>query len=117
MFNITYPKFPCRICVRNVSEKDKVVQCDLCELWAHIKCNNFNYLNYTYIQKSNESWYCVECCSAIFSFNSLPSNKNFLYCCTNTDNNSTHCIDLENYYNNSLLFKIFFKSRTFSKPV
>ena len=44
MCNITYPKFPCRICEKNVSDKDKAVQCDLCELWVHIKCSNLNYL-------------------------------------------------------------------------
>ena len=45
MCNITYPKFPCRICEKNVSDKDKAVQCDLCKLWVHIKCNNLNYLD------------------------------------------------------------------------
>ena len=32
-------KFPCKICAKNVQDKDKAVQCDLCELWIHIKCN------------------------------------------------------------------------------
>ena len=41
-------------------------------------------------------------CSTIFPFNSLSSNKNFLACCTNTNNNSTHWIDLENYHNSLL---------------
>ena len=44
MRNIKNPKFPCRICTKNVHDKDKAVQCDLCELWIHIKCNNLNYL-------------------------------------------------------------------------
>ena len=105
MCNITYPKFPCRICEKNVSDKDKAVQCDLCELWVHIKCNNLNYLDYRYLQNSNESWYCIECCSTIFPYNSLFSNKNFLSCCTNTDNNNTHWIDLENDHNSSLSLK------------
>ena len=103
--NIIYPKFPCRICIKNVSDKDKAVQCDLSELWVHIKCNNLNYLDYRYLQNSNESWYCIECCSTIFPFNYLFSNKNFLACCTNTDNNSIHWIDLENDYNSSLSLK------------
>ena len=41
----------------------------------------------------------------MFPFNSLSSNKNFLVCCTNTDNNSTHWIDLENDHNSSLSLK------------
>ena len=44
--NRNYPKFPCKICPKNVSDKVKAVQCDLCELWVHIKCNNLNYLDY-----------------------------------------------------------------------
>ena len=39
MCNINHPKFPCRICAKNVHDKDKAVQCDLCELCIHIKCN------------------------------------------------------------------------------
>ena len=87
-----------------MSDKDKGVQFDLCELWVHIKCNNLNYLDYRYLQNSNESWYCIECCSTIFPFNSL-FNRNFS-CCTNTDNNNnTHWIDLENDHNSSLSLK------------
>ena len=102
MCNITYPKFPCRICEKNVSDKDKAVQCDLCELSVHIKCNNLNYLDNRCLQNSNKSWYCIECCSTIFPFNSFLSNKNFLSCFTNTDHNNTHWIDLENDHNSSL---------------
>ena len=39
MRNTNDPKFPCKVCAKNVHDKDKVVQCDLCELWIHIKCN------------------------------------------------------------------------------
>ena len=105
MCNINYPKFPCKICARNVYDKVKVVQCDLSELWVYIKCNNLNYLDDRYLQNSNESWYCIECCSTIFSFNSISSNRNFPACCTNTDNNTTQWIDLENDYNSSLSLK------------
>ena len=105
MCNINFPKFSCRICVKNVSDKDKAVQCDLCELWVHIKCNNLNYLDYRHFENWNKTWYYIECSSTIFPFNSLSSNKIFLACCTNTDNNSTHWIDLENDHNSSLSLK------------
>ena len=101
-----YPKFPYKTCAKNVSENVKAVQCNLCELWVHIKCNNLNYLDYRYLQNSNESRYCTECCSTIFPFNSLSNNKNFLACCTNTDNNTTQWIDLENDRNSSLSLKL-----------
>ena len=104
-----YPKFPCKICTKNVSEINKAVPCwnFEWELWVHIEYNNLNYLNYSYLQNSNESWNCVECCSTIFPFNSLFSYKNVLACCTNTDNNTTQWIDLENDHNGSLSLKPF----------
>ena len=46
MCNTNHPKFPGKICAKKVHGKDKVVHCDLCELWIHIKCKNFNYLDY-----------------------------------------------------------------------
>ena len=90
MCNINYPKFPYKFCAKNVHDKDKAVQCELCELWGHIKSKNLNYLDRRYLQNCDESSYCIECCSTIFPFNSLSSNKDFLACCTNTDSNITH---------------------------
>ena len=71
----------------------------------NLKCNHLNYLDYRYLQNYDESWYCIECCSTIFPFNSLSSNKNFLACCTNTDSNITQWKDLENDHNSSLSLK------------
>ena len=105
MCNINHPKFPCKICAKNVQDKDKAVQCDLCELWIHIKCNNLDYLYYRHLQKADESWYCIECCSTIFPFNSLTSNRNYPACCTDTDSNITQGKDLENDHNSSLSLK------------
>ena len=64
-----------------------------------------SYLDYRYRQNSSESLYCIEFCGTIFPFNSLSSNKNFLACFTNTDNNTTQWIDLENDHNSSLSLK------------
>ena len=101
MCSINHPKLSCKICAKHVQDKDKSVQCDLCELWIHIKC----YLDYRYLQNCDESWYCTECCSTIFPFNSLSSNKNSLACCTNTDSNITQWKNLENNHDSSLLLK------------
>ena len=87
------------------NDKYKAVQCNLCELWIHIKCNNLNYLDYRYLQNCDESWYCIECCRTIFPFNSLSSNNNFLVCCTNIDSNITQWKHLENDHDSSLLLK------------
>ena len=55
----------------------------------------------------DESWYCIDCCSSIFPFNSLSSNKNFLTCCTSPDSDSNfiQLKELENDHNSSLLLK------------
>ena len=75
------------------------------ELWIHIKCNNLNSLDYRYLQNCDESWYCIECYSTIFPFNSLSNNKNFMACCTSTDSNITQWKDLGNDYNSLLSLK------------
>ena len=90
---------------KNVHDKDKAVQCDLCALWIHIKRNNLNHLDCRYLQNCDESWYCIECCSTIFPFNSLSSNKKFLTCCTNTDSNIIQWKDLDNDHASSLSLK------------
>ena len=105
MCNINHPKFPCRICAKNVQGKDKAVQCDLLELWIHIKYNKLNYLDYRYLQNCDESWYCTDCNSTVFPFKSLSSNKNILACCTNTDNNIIQWRDLEHNHDSSLSLK------------
>ena len=33
MCDITHLKFPCKISAKKGHDKDKAVQCDLCELW------------------------------------------------------------------------------------
>ena len=47
-------KFPCKICVRNVTNCDQAIQCDLCDFWVHIKCNDLNYIDYKFLQNSND---------------------------------------------------------------
>ena len=102
MCNINQP-----ICAKNTHDKDKAVKCDLCKLWIHIKCNNLNYLDYRYVQNCDESWYRRECCSTIFPFNFLSSNKNFLACCTSTDSDIIQWKDVENNHDRSLSLKPF----------
>ena len=48
MCNINYPKFSCRICVKNVSYKDKAVQCDLFGFILNV--TNLNYLDYKLLE-------------------------------------------------------------------
>ena len=49
MCNVNYPEFPCRICAKNVHEKDKAVQCDLCKFWIHIMTLEYEYIFSKYL--------------------------------------------------------------------
>ena len=45
--NSINPKLPCSAFAKNGHDKDNAVQCDLCEHWIQIKCNNLNYLDHS----------------------------------------------------------------------
>ena len=32
-------KYPCSLCGKSVMSNQKAIQCDNCDLWAHIKCD------------------------------------------------------------------------------
>ena len=70
-------KFPCKICKNNVTNSDQAIQCDLCDSWVHIKCNDLNFIDYKFLQNSNDPWFCISCCSEIFPFSTVK-NKNFI---------------------------------------
>ena len=72
--NIT---IPCKICNTNIKDTDSATQCDICQFWIHMKCNNLNHIDYKYLQGSNDPWFCISCCNEIFPFGTL-GNKNFL---------------------------------------
>ena len=74
-------------------------------MWTLDSYNNLNYLDYRYLQNCHESSYYIECCSTIFPFNSLSSNKNLLACCTSTDRNLIQWEYLENDHDGLLSLK------------
>ena len=69
--------FSCKNCKNNVTNSSKAIQCDLCDSWVHIKCNDLDYIDYQFLQNSNDPWFCISCCSEIFSFSAVK-NKNFI---------------------------------------
>ena len=79
-----YIVYPCKICHVNVSNKDSVAQCDICQSYVHMKCNKLNHIDYKYLQGSNDPWYCLSCCSNIFPFGTL-TNKDFISSITVTN--------------------------------
>ena len=75
--------FPCKICENNVTYCNEAMQCDLCDSWVHIKCNDLNYIDYKFLQNSNDPWFCISRCSEIFPFNTVKNKNSNFY-----DNNS-----------------------------
>ena len=69
--------FRCKICNTNIKDTDSAAQCDICQFWIHMTCNNLNHIDYKYLQGSNGPWFCISCCNEIFPFGTL-ANKNFL---------------------------------------
>ena len=73
--NIVFPS--CNICEKSVSDNDDAIQCDICQAWMYLKCNKLSHIDYKYLQRSSDPWFCLCCCSTIFLF-WLLSNKDFL---------------------------------------
>ena len=88
-------KFPCKIFENNVPNCDQVFQCDLCDSWVHFKCSDLNYIDYKFLQNFNDPWFCIQCCSEIFPFNTVK-NRNFFSIFYDSNGNSK---------NSSLLLK------------
>ena len=60
-----------KICNTNIKDKDNAAQCDIYQFWIHMKRNNLNYINYKYLQGSNDPWFCISCCNEIVPFGTL----------------------------------------------
>ena len=69
--------FPSKSCENIVTNCNQAIQCDLCDSWIHIKCNDLNYIDYEFLQNSNDPWFCISLCSEVFPFNTVK-NKNFI---------------------------------------
>ena len=88
--------FPCKVCGKNVN---------------NIMIEPFNMTFVTigftlivitliilikFLQNSIDPWYCILCCSQIFQFKSMKSNKNFSMCVSNFHNNNKPVKTLNN---------------------
>ena len=57
--NLMVVQFPCLVCNRAVAKNHRAVQCDLCDSWVHIACNNLNVYTHRKLQKDKSPWYCT----------------------------------------------------------
>lgn len=53
------PKYPCHICSKAVTWKQKGVACDDCQKWYHAECMHMT--TPVYMSLNNVSWHCCNC--------------------------------------------------------
>jgi len=68
-------KYPCVICNRAVAKNHKGIQCDTCDLWVHIKCNNTSITEYNHLVDDDSLWSCRPCLTQSIPFKDI-SNEN-----------------------------------------
>ena len=56
------PKYPCQICEKAVTWKQRGIACDDCQQWYHVQCMCMDTHMYeTLCNHSNLSWHCDNC--------------------------------------------------------
>ena len=63
----------CSKCSKAVGNNCRVIQCDNCLGWHHLKCSLLTIKNYNYYSSTNDLWLCICCRSQIFPFHSLSN--------------------------------------------
>ena len=77
------PKYPCGTCGRNVSQRFKAIQCDICNYWNHIRCDGVTPYAYKKIlelpqsERENMIHFCKTCKENCIPFQKL-SDEEFL---------------------------------------
>ena len=62
----------------NIKDKDRSAQCDICQFWIHLECNNLDHIDYEYLQGTKNLWFCISCCNEIFPFETLKIKTSYL---------------------------------------
>ena len=70
-------KYPCGICNRNVTDGQKSIYCNNCNLWVHIRCNETSVSEYNELVKECDDipWFCLSCTKTMFPFGSLEKEE------------------------------------------
>ena len=70
------PKYPCGTCDKNINERSKAIQCDSCNYWNHIWCDEITPYAYEKLLKLPQAkrdkiiHYCKQC-----KEDNIPSQK------------------------------------------
>ena len=70
----------CSICSKKVANNHKAILCDLCNSWAHIKCNKLSTNDYEKFKNDpNLEFTCMQCNHTIFPFMSLNNDQFYTF--------------------------------------
>ena len=58
----------CKVCLKTVKRFDKVVLCDRCDNWIHIKCNNLDKFDCEMLKSTANPGFCISCTSNMLPF-------------------------------------------------
>ena len=66
----------CKVCDKNIAKNHRAIECTLCCRWVHIKCNKLVPKDYDqFLHDPSKQFFCIDCCSTIFPFNTLTDIK------------------------------------------
>ena len=68
------PKFPGDICAKTVAKNHNAVCCDICNLWAHTKCNSKKNCCRK-LQQNREPKYCQKCIKQVLLFSKFTYSQ------------------------------------------
>ena len=61
------PEYPCSVCSKNVTDNQLSIECSICKLWSHNKCNKVDKKVYlTHQHNPNLPFYCIKCNEDIY---------------------------------------------------
>ena len=72
------PSYPCGVCSKNVGERMRALQCDICQYWNHIKCDNIDPSYYEILKKPENKGrhhFCKTCKEEIFPFQKVVNEQ------------------------------------------
>ena len=70
--------YPCGVCKKPVGKNHNAIQCDICQFWIHIRCNNLDKKDYAFFNKKvNEDieFFCINCVKNNIAFSNLNNNE------------------------------------------
>jgi hypothetical protein len=69
---------PCGICFKPVGDNHRSIQCDVCNFWIHIKCNNISPSLYQELIQDEDPWICIKCNNFELPFSQIDNKLYYL---------------------------------------